>query len=284
MIGGELLVGALDLHLHTAPDLVKRRYSDLEAARRAEAVGMAGIVLKCHHESTVGRAAGVSEATGFTVHGGIVLNPQSSGTPRVEAVRTALGLGARMVWWPTLSAAAHQSYYHGIPTPEPPVDRDELDQLCRLVRQQGAVLATGHAGSATVWELAEASTRTGAKLLVTHADFWIPDLSIQQQAALAAAHPDLVFERCAYVCAQNTPDPRPIDHIVDGIRATGGSARNVVSSDLGQPELPDYPEGLASFAVMLIEAGLSEDAIRSMLSDRPQALLDREPPTDTAAR
>lgn len=274
-----LLRDAIDVHLHTAPDVTERRYTDLQAARRAQAAGMAGLVLKCHHESTVGRAAAAAEATGLAVHGGLVLNARLSGGVDPVAVEAALALGARIVWWPTVTSAAHATYYDRVPTPEPPVDRDALAAICELVAGHGAVLATGHAGRATVWTLVEAASAVGATVLVTHADFWIPDLEPAEQAELARAHPGAWFERCAYVCAPEAPDPRPLARVLAGIEATGVE-RSILSSDLGQPRLPAYPEGLERFAGA-VAAALGEDAARAMLTTGPRRLLG--PPSAPAA-
>ena len=52
----DLLTGVLDLHVHSAPDLVPRCVSDLEMARRARQAGMAGFVIKSHHAPTADRA------------------------------------------------------------------------------------------------------------------------------------------------------------------------------------------------------------------------------------
>ena len=45
----ELLNGVYDLHIHTSPDVVPRKYSDLELARRLAERGMAGCAIKCHY-------------------------------------------------------------------------------------------------------------------------------------------------------------------------------------------------------------------------------------------
>jgi hypothetical protein len=98
-----LLEGAVDLHVHGGPDLVPRRYTDLELAARARDAGMRAIVLKSHVESTVGRAASVAAATGLEVHGGLVLNAFASGGVDPEAVELSLQLGARVIWMPTVA-------------------------------------------------------------------------------------------------------------------------------------------------------------------------------------
>lgn len=270
-----LLEAAVDIHVHTAPDVVDRRYSDVALAEIAQEAGMRAVVVKCHHESTVGRAAAATEATGFPVIGGIVLNDWLGGI-EPAVVEASLALGARIVWWPTLSSAAHATILEGRPTPEPPLD-DRARAICRLVADHGAVLASGHAGRATVEALAALAAEEGARLLVTHADFLVPDLSVEEQAALARRYDDVWFERCAYMCLPGTPRPRPIGPVVEAIRATGGPVRNVVSSDLGQPELPAYPDGLADFASALVTHGLPEGDVREMLTVQPARLLGLDP-------
>lgn len=52
-----ILQGAYDLHIHTSPDVVQRKCTDLELARRFQAAGMAGGIIKCHYGDTAARAA-----------------------------------------------------------------------------------------------------------------------------------------------------------------------------------------------------------------------------------
>lgn len=67
--------GAYDTHIHIAPDLVERRITDIQLARRFQRVGLAGFVLKSHYQSTAARAAVVREAVpGVSALGPIALN------------------------------------------------------------------------------------------------------------------------------------------------------------------------------------------------------------------
>jgi hypothetical protein len=50
------LSGAFDLHIHSNPSLFLRSATDINMARHATESGLAGILLKNHFESTVGRA------------------------------------------------------------------------------------------------------------------------------------------------------------------------------------------------------------------------------------
>jgi len=48
--------GAYDMQIHSAPSLFNRIGDDLDFARHAAEAGLAGVLLKNHFESTVGRA------------------------------------------------------------------------------------------------------------------------------------------------------------------------------------------------------------------------------------
>src|ERR1700694_3890575 len=93
-----LLVGAVDTHVHSAPDLVPRKLNDLDAARQARAAGMAAIVLKNHFFTTALRAQlVVSEVPRIRVVVSIVLNQPMGGT-NPWAVEAAARAGAKVVW------------------------------------------------------------------------------------------------------------------------------------------------------------------------------------------
>jgi hypothetical protein len=98
----DFLENAIDLHVHSAPDVDHRRYNDLELAREAAAAGMGAILIKSHQNSTVERAWLVSKVvTGIQVFGGLVLN-ETVGGLNVAAVKLALAMGAKEIWMPKL--------------------------------------------------------------------------------------------------------------------------------------------------------------------------------------
>ena len=51
-----LLEGAIDTHVHSAPDVIERKLDDLQVARQARERGMAAVVLKNHFLPTPLRA------------------------------------------------------------------------------------------------------------------------------------------------------------------------------------------------------------------------------------
>jgi hypothetical protein len=287
------LVGAVDLHVHGAPDVVARRYTDLQLAERAKAAGMRAVVLKSHHESTVGRAALVREATGFQTYGGLVLNTFTAGGLEPDVVEASLALGARIVWLPTLSATNHVAAFGATPLewadPQRPaaqmparaakyeLDPDEdlprLERICQLVARYDATLASGHVDERVIYIVGRLAATAGARFLVTHPDYLVPGLTVEAQQELSRELASAFFERCAYLVSPAMSTPVAFVRIVDAINATGGSARNVLSSDLGQLRSAAYPDGLLSFAASLVAAGLGASHVARMLTATPSALL-----------
>ena len=100
--------GAYDTHIHVAPDVVKRRVSDVALARRFADLGLAGFGLKSHYTSTAERARVVSEAVPeVDTIGTLTLNRAVGGLNPV-AVEIAAREGARIVWFPTVSSENEQ--------------------------------------------------------------------------------------------------------------------------------------------------------------------------------
>lgn len=117
----DFLEGAVDLHVHSAPDVDECRFDDVELAREAARSGMDAILIKSHQNSTVERAFLVSRMVpDVRVYGGLVLNDTVGGL-NAAAVRLAVSLGAKEIWMPTRSAENHRRHHGmtgGIPANE----------------------------------------------------------------------------------------------------------------------------------------------------------------------
>src|SRR5207237_94959 len=158
-----LLEGAVDTHVHSAPDLVPRKLDDFLIARQARDSRMAGVVLKNHFFATAFRAALVeSQVPGVRMIGAVVLN-QSMGGVNPWAVEAAARGGARIVWMPT-AHSEHQLRREAAPGGRPhragltlpghatAVRVFEADQrlsadaeaVLEIARDRQLVVATGH--------------------------------------------------------------------------------------------------------------------------------------------
>ncbi len=101
------LEGAIDIHVHAAPELFNRVGDAVDIAVQAAEHGMAGLVFKAHHEPTMTRAYYAQrQVPEVELYGGIVLNEFVGGI-NPSAVAAALHQGARIVWGPTMHAREH---------------------------------------------------------------------------------------------------------------------------------------------------------------------------------
>ena len=72
--------GFYDLHVHPAPDVVPRKFTDIELAERMEMEGFGGFVLKNHFSETASRAAMLQILyPKLVIRGGVVLNRTMGG-------------------------------------------------------------------------------------------------------------------------------------------------------------------------------------------------------------
>ncbi|HRP04212.1 MAG TPA: DUF6282 family protein, partial [Opitutaceae bacterium] len=142
-----LLLGAIDTHVHSAPDVIPRKLDDLELIEQARAAGMRAVVLKNHSCSTCARAYLLNRLQDdVAVFGGIVLNDTIGGF-NCRAVETSLKMGGSIVWMPTKSAANHQQFFggrNGLTVLNGTRLCETVRDIIRMVADAGAILATGH--------------------------------------------------------------------------------------------------------------------------------------------
>jgi len=282
----ELLRGAVDTHVHIAPDVVTRKIDDVSLARRFGELGMAGFLLKSHYTSTAERASVVRAAVpGVEVFGAIALNRAVGGMNAV-AVEIAAREGARTVWFPTVDSENEAGEETAFPPgakvpvwmelqrelrssgvelqPVAVVDGDgavlpETRTVLRTVARHGLLLATGHLARDEIFAVVDAAVEEGVRdIVVTHPDFPSQSLSFDDQAALAAK--GALLERCF-----TTPHTGKTTwaHIFDAIRATGVE-HSVLSTDLGQVATPAVEDGLGLMVDLLLGAGFDEEEVHTM--------------------
>ena len=282
----ELLRGAYDLHVHIDPDVIKRRITDVQLARRFAELGMAGFVLKSHYVPTAERASAVREVVpGVNVLGALVLNNFVGGM-NAAAVEIAAREGARIVWMPTVDAANEEkeraTFKLGAKLPLwaklqqdlreagidlPPVrvvdERGallpETRKVIEVVARHQLVLATGHLGRDEIFAVVDAAIAADVHdVVVTHPDYPTQNISIDDQIKLAERGAWL--ERCV---APAHTGKVSWERMFEAIRATG-PAHSILSTDLGQPANPPVEDGLALIADRLLAAGFSEDEVHTM--------------------
>jgi hypothetical protein len=292
-----LLVGAVDLHQHPGPSPFPRRMSILDAARDAASAGFRGIVVKSHHHSMVtdilalrsaGSSTGLSDLP-VEVFGGIALN-RTVGGLNPYAVELALRMGGRMVWFPTLSSAAHVKHHEdhdtGFPTSEvelrpneviPILGDDgevlpEVRDILDVIKAEDAVLTCGHLGVDESQKLIDAALAVGIERIVVNHPCFVVGASVEQAAAWARQ--GVHIEHCAIMYFGKPERRRDLNELLAFIKAVGPD-RTVISSDSGQKVNPLPVTLFRRAARALSDAGLPEEEIRQMVGTNAGRLLWR---------
>src|ERR1700677_1543472 len=107
------LAGAIDIHVHCAPDSVPRKIDAIDLAKMAKSRGMRGLVLKNHYEPTASLAYVVRKVVpGLEVFGGVDLNLSVGGMnpSAVEHMAATTGGFGRFVWMSTLDSEQQVRY------------------------------------------------------------------------------------------------------------------------------------------------------------------------------
>lgn len=288
-----LMRGVVDMHVHCAPDLYERPYDEIELSRQARDVGYRALVLKSIYVPNADRVELVREVVpGIALYGGLVLN-HSVGGVNVEAVATAIGFGAKVLWMPTVSAENHVRYF-GVPTypwlaeragtvrgrKAPPGLRivddrgrllPEVREILELARDHGLVVATGHVAADEIFQLLEAAGEIGLeKVVCTHVGWHATDWPLEDGKRMAGMGAFLEFTINPCMPARQQRNPKDFAAYIRAV----GPERCIVSTDLGQYENAHPIEGLRMFIRILLNNGIDERGIDLLTRKNPSALLD----------
>jgi len=282
------LEGAIDLHFHPAPCIFPRIATDREIAQSASDRGMGGLLLKCHHESTVSRASALApDFPDMKIYGGIVLNSYVGGI-NPKAVQAAIKMGAKEIWLPTIDAAFHASMHGstgkydvqtsgeenitdlGISVVEDGKLIPAMRTICEMIAEANIILGTCHQSYAELKVIIESARSLGVeKILLTHPFFKVPGLTLEQTMELVKLGAIAEFGYCTVSPMWAYAD---ITRVAEAIRALGAD-NCVLISDAGQRHNPMPPEALRVFAQSLFEAGIREEEISIMVRSNPAWLL-----------
>lgn len=278
------LTDAIDLHVHSAPDVYDRSVTDSQLAEQAKAAGMKALLLKSHHTLTADRATLARERIDLPIFGGVVLN-QTVGGLNPVAAETAIEFGARQIWMPTIHAQ------HCMDVADSPMFQAEVQRgrkgivavdeagrvtaqvraILEIVRDADVILGTGHlAPEESLVVLAEARDMGITRLLVTH-----PLMSFTRfTLGLMRAAIDLgaTLEFCYLSCSPKWHHAVDPNETADAIKAISPQ-HCVMATDGGQRFNPDPPQMLRDFAKAMSDRGINRDDLRTMMCRNPARLL-----------
>jgi hypothetical protein len=291
-----LLAGGYDMHVHSGPDVLARKFDDTLLAERTRESGMAGFVIKSHYTGTAERAALIRHIyPDVKAYGGICLNNAVGGLNPI-AVDIAGRMGNKVVWLPTVDSAnelenvsgqADESklpYWMGIAremremgiagdwlkvTDEDGKVSKATHDCLEIIGKHDMILATGHISPKEMPAVVKAAQEHKVqRIVITHPEFPTTFLSLDQQRELAKY--GVFFERCFTTWYTKKVS---WDQVVENIRTIGPST-TILASDLGQTFNPFVDEGLATFAEKLLDADFSETEVHAMVAKNPAQILE----------
>lgn len=295
----ELIRGAYDLHVHSAPDVLPRKVDDLEMAQRIIASGMAGYAMKSHYFCTAERATMSKKLYPECDSIGTITLNGSVGGINPMAVEMAARAGAKLLWMPTCDGAYEQAHtFTGDPNKKLPfwanivlamkeegisappisiVDKDgqlteETHKVLDVIAKYDMILTTGHLSHEETFALVKSAAREHnvKNIIITHVDFPTTYYSIEEQKQLADY--GAYMEHC-----YTTYATKKVDYAVtlEMIRAMGPE-HVVVATDLGQPTNIFPDEGMLSFATSLYNDGFTTEQVRQMTVYNARKLLGKD--------
>ena len=283
---GNPIEGAIDFHVHSAPDAFARNISDIDVAELAARRGMRAIVLKNHITMTADRAALVAEVVPeIAVFGGVVLNNAVGGLnpTAVEVMATMSGGRGKVVWLPTRDAQHNIDTFgegEGIKVAENGQVTPEMDAVLEKIKEHDLVLHTGHVSPDEIMAVIGRAEELGIdKIAITHAMADVPGMSIEQmkQAAAEGALLELVFLNHlmgpeAHLEWMHEWSRVSIADMAAAIKEVGPD-HFILASDLGQTGNPIHPDGYEMLVRGLEAEGIPSKDIQRMMSDNPARLL-----------
>ncbi|MHB8621627.1 MAG: DUF6282 family protein [Chloroflexota bacterium] len=298
------LAGTVDLHLHAH----ERSQDPLAVARRASELGMAGILYKSiksqgspavavqevnEHLSRWGDQQGIQPARCFA---GVLTNTWLGGID-LTRVRKEVSLGAKAVWFPTVTAAnslyrvgARGAWLSGtFPDVVGPLDwatacaqgiyvldggklKPEAEDMVRLAIDHDVAVFFGHLSKHEMFALAELVQTTGfGKAVIDHPLSGILAFTADEMQTMVRAGITLnfTFDEISPLLGVDPWD------MVSAIRAVGPE-HVTLSSDAGMPLLPESSACLQLLMVYLSAYGLSEPEMRTMTVSNPRRILGLE--------
>ena len=280
-----LLKGAVDTHIHTAPDIYPRSVTVIEAAKNAKSAGMRAILAKSHCTDTSDRAELASRLTEFPVYGGVTLNYPVGGL-NIHAVRESIRQGGKQIWMPSTSARSFMEEAESVPVLAKTLPLGvkgvtilqengrllpEIEPILALIAESDIALASSHVSPAEAMVLVKAAREAGVKrITITHPHASFLAYAKDQMIELGRLGAKLEFHFA--FTTQAVRDPLRVTDLAKVIRVIGPE-HCILATDGGQAINPPPHEMLRLFIAGMLEEGFSDDEIQIMTIGNPSWIL-----------
>nr|WP_326126549.1 DUF6282 family protein [uncultured Oscillibacter sp.] len=285
----ELLSGVLDIHVHAGPSVASRELDAAEMLKEAEAAGYRGFLVKDHYFPSMMGCQMVQKHLGsgaVEVFGSMCLN-NAVGLFNLNAVDAAYGMGAKMIYFPTVSSKNHIDAHKGgfagagkMSVPETPVvyvdERGELlpeaVRVLEYMAEKDMALGTGHGSAREIDALVRTAVRAGVKkILVNHPHFHI-GATYQQMRDWAALGAYIELNVCVFSEGSRL-GPLPTSVLEEMLREVPRD-RMVLDSDMGQRGNGSPVEAMYQFMCLMMDRfGVTKEEIDVMAKKNPAILM-----------
>lgn len=289
-----LMTGAIDLHCHSGPSVMRRYFDHYEAMQEASAAGMRALLLKDHFYSATPVTEVLNRHFGHlnvTLLSGVPLNNPVGGF-NIHAVDHGIKLGAKLIWMPTYSAANHIEYHRTHPefvdqfpktkrpmippTPLSVLDeagrlRKEIPPILELIAAEDVTLSSGHLNIREIWPLFEEARRLGVKRLLCNHPTFIIGADLDDLRRLADMGVYIEHSSCMFTPGSkyNFFGPQKLKEVIDA----GGVERTILGSDLGIYDNMRLVEGCRAVIEVCLDLGYSEAEVRKLTTTNAADLI-----------
>jgi Family of unknown function (DUF6282) len=293
----DLMVGGIDIHIHTNPHLFPEIHAQdiMALANQAHSAGMRALVVKDVGVTTTGTTYLATRlGPGIPIYGAHVMNLASGGiNPRAVWVALHHGDGAKVIHFPTGDTLNHFDYrkkfYSGVNlslTEDQAITvlKDgqlipEVREVISLIKERDACLATSHLSATESHAVVKEAKNQGLrKIIISHARWAMTRLTMSDLQTFAAMGCFIEFEFCPMTALMHFVHGEPTANPLDIVRDMKeiGIEHCFISSDLGQLYSPLPVDGMRTYVAILRKCGISDDEVRTMFHHNPARLIDLE--------
>lgn len=284
-----ILNGLIDIHVHAGPSVANRAVDAAEMLKEAEAAGYRGFLVKDHYFPSMMGCQMVEKHMGngtCEIFGSMCLN-NAVGLFNLNAVDAAYGMGAKIIYFPTVSSKNHIDAHKGgfagagkMSVPETPVvyideNGELLPEAVRILEymaEKDITLGTGHGSAKEIDALIHKAVEVGVKkILVNHPHFHI-GATYEQMKEWVKLGAFIELNVCVFKEGSKL-GPLETSVLEDMLREIPHD-RMVLDSDMGQKGNGSPVEGMYNFICLMADRyGITEDEINVMAKKNPAYLM-----------
>jgi hypothetical protein len=285
----KLIQNTIDLHLHIGPEIIPRKFNNVNSLIENQKNKIKGFALKNHFYSTVPFIKEISNICGLKIIGSVTLNNFNGGlNPETVYANALIADNPIIVWFPTVHADnfLKNSQYEIPPewvqkkgfqarlaqdikgitvlSDEKTLTQKAVEVL-KEIKTTNSILATGHLSWKESKTLIEKAGEIGIKkMIITHPIYQRIDMPIDEQKYMTQLGAFIEIPYSMY-----SIDKISIKKIVQQIQEIGYQSI-ILSSDVGQLFSENPNEALKDFAELLIEEGITYEMLWKMMVENPQ--------------